>query len=197
MTKYWKTFMSRLGCSAIIGLLLLTSACGLFSPRTPEEPAGEGGTFIQPDAPDAVVTNMHAAIEELNVVTYRRSLHTSMTFAPTAIAQARNPSLWVNWGYAEENTYFATLTEAARDASGHFLRLEDVTTKIGERRYQMDATYFLVVLHRRAEAPDTVRGRLIWEIEEDDNGLWALTSWTDQQEGNQSSWSDLKAEFGK
>jgi len=183
--------------SAFIGLLLFVGACGLFSPRTPEDPEGEAGTFIQPDAPDAVITNLQAAIEELNVATYRRSLHTSMTFVPTAIAQARDPALWTNWGYAEENTDFATLTEAARDGTGHFLRLEDVSPEIGERRQQMDARYLMVVRHFRAEAPDSVQGRLIWEIEEDDNGLWSLTRWTDQQADGVPSWSELKAEFGK
>ena len=45
--------------------------------------------------------------------------------------------------------------------------------------------------------PDTVQGRLVWEIEQGDDGLWRLQRWTDQELGNSPSWSDLKAEFGK
>ena len=181
----------------LLVLLLSAGSCDLFAPRTPEEPAGGGGTFLQPDAPDVVVKNLQAAVAELNAASYRRSLHASIEFTPTAIAHARDPSLWASWGYGEENSYFTTLTEAARQQSGHTLRLDNVTTEIGDRHYKMDANYFLLVMHSRPNVPDTVQGRLIWEIEAGEDGLWALRRWTDQQIGNASSWSDLKAEFGK
>ena len=177
--------------------LLSVAACDIFTPRTPDAPEGKGGTFIQPDAPDVVVANFQAAVAELNALSYRRSLHASLEFAPTAIAQARDPSLWASWGYAEENTYFTTLTEAARLGSGHQLRFHNVTTEIGEHHYKMDANYLLVIHHLRADVSDSLQGRLIWEIEPDENGLWTLKRWTDQEVGGVASWSDLKAEFGK
>ena len=180
-----------------IGLLVLLGACDVFSPRTPEDPITQGGTFIQPDAPDVVVTNIQTAVEELNASSYRRSLHESLAFTPTAIAQARNPSLWPGWGHAQENSYFTRLTEVARQATGHVLRLENISTEIGDRQYKMDAHYVLVVYHSRVGTPDTLQGRLIWEIMPDDNGLWSLRRWTDQELSGTASWSDLKAEFGK
>ena len=169
----------------------------MFAPRTPEEPQGEGGTFLQPDAPDVVVRNIIAAVEELNAASYRRSLHASLEFTPTAITQARFPSLWASWGSQEENSYFTALTEAARHKTGHVLRLDDVTTEIGDRHYKMDANYFLLIRHGRSSVSDTLQGRLIWEIVAGDDGLWALRRWTDQQIGSAASWSDVKAEFGK
>ena len=181
----------------LICMLLAQAACDIFAPRTPETPVGEAGTFVQPDAPDVVVDNLRAAIAELNASTYRRSLHEGLEFEPTAVAEARDPSLWASWGRAEENGYFTTMSEAARQGSGHLLRLEDTTTELGETRYTLDATYLLIVRHRRAGAPDTLQGRLIWEIELGQDGLWSLRRWTDQEVGGSASWSDLKAEFGK
>ena len=172
-------------------------ACDSFLTRTPEEPNVEGGTYIQPDDPDAVVANLTASIVELNATNYRRSLDEDMEFEPTASAQARDPSLWATWGRADENGYFTTMTEAARQGMGHLLRLTNTRAEFGESRYLLDAQYFLVVQHRRTGVPDTVQGRLLWDIGQGSDGLWSLERWTDQQIGSNASWSDLKAEFAK
>ena len=177
--------------------VLLTGGCELFAPRTPEPPAVEGGTFTQPDAPDLVVENLRAAIAELNTANYRRSLADDLDFEPTAVAAASDPALWAGWSRTEEVSYFTTLAEAARLASGHELRLLDAVTEVGEARYTLDATYLLIVPHRRTDAPDTVQGRLIWQIEQGADGLWALRDWTDQVLGGSPSWSDLKAAFAR
>ncbi len=181
----------------VIAAILAWLACDAFLPRTPADPIAEAGTFIQPDEPDAVVDNLRAAVAEMNAANYRRSLGEEVIFEPTAVAKARDPSLWASWGRAEEDGYFTTMTEAARQGTGHLLRLDNMAAEFGESRYTLDAQYFLVVNHRRAGVPDTVQGRLIWEIEQGPTGLWALGSWTDQQVGGSPSWSDLKAEFAK
>jgi len=181
----------------LCSILVLGSGCDLFAPRTPEDPITEAGTFTQPDTPDLVVDNLLAAIAELNTANYRRSLAEDLTFEPTAVAQARDPSLWASWSRTEEVSFFTTLAEAARQRSGHSLRLEDTATEVGDTRYTLDATYVLIVRHRLPTVPDTVQGRLLWQIEQGADGLWALRRWTDQELGNTPSWSDLKAEFGK
>ncbi len=178
-------------------ILVLGAGCDLFAPRTPEDPITEAGTFTQPDTPDLVVDNLRAAIAEMNTANYRRSLAEDLTFEPTAVAQARDPSLWASWSRTQEVSTFTTLAEAARQSSGHALRLEDTSIELGDTRFTLDATYVLVVRHRRPNVPDTLQGRLIWEIERGADGLWALRRWTDQELGNSPSWSDLKAEFGK
>ena len=177
--------------------VLLLASCDVFTPRTPEEPMGQAGTYLQPVTADIVVDNLKAAITELNATNYRRSLDPELEFKPTAVAEARDPSLWASWSSAEENSYFTTMAEAARNQVGHGLRLEDGSTELGDTRYTMDAHYMLVVLHGRDGVPDTLQGRLIWEIIQGDNGLWALRQWTDQTVGNDNSWSDLKAGFSK
>ncbi len=181
----------------LVALVLGFAACDSFLTRTPEEPIVEGGTYVQPDDPDAVVANLRASVAELNAANYRRSLDEDLVFVATADAQARDPSLWGTWGRGDENGYFTTMTEAARQGSGHLLRLSNTRAEFGESRYHLDAQYFLVVHHRRTGVPDTVQGRLLWDIAQGSNGLWSLHRWTDQQIGASASWSDLKAEFAK
>ena len=186
--------------AALLALLAAASAlpgCDVFRARTPEPPATEGGTFVQPDAPELVVENLRNAVAELNTANYRRSLADGLAVEPTAVAEARDPGLWAGWGTTEEVSYFTALAEAARLNSGHELRLLDPTAEVGTGRYTLDASYLLVVRHRRTGVPDTVQGRLAWEIEQGADGLWSLTRWRDQALGGTPSWSDLKAEFGR
>lgn len=178
-------------------LVALLAGCDLFAPRTPADPISEGGTFVQPDAPDLVVDNIQAAIAELNTANYRRSLAEDLVFQPTAAAEASDPSLWGGWSKTQEVSAFTTIAEAGRLSNGHLLRLEDQSIEVGDMRYTLDATYVLVVRHSRADVPDTLQGRLIWEIEQDTDGLWYLQRWTDRELGNSPSWSDLKAGFAK
>lgn len=180
-------------------LLVVGAGCDVFAPRTPAPPESDGGTFVQPDAPDLVVDNLRAAVAELNTANYRRSLADALVFEPTAEALARNPALWAGWGKAEEVSAFTTLAEAARRAPPgvHTLRLDDVSSELGDRRFTFDASYVLVMRHQRPGVPDTVQGRLVWEITQGADGLWSLARWNDRTLGNSPSWSDLKAEFGR
>ncbi len=137
-------------CSTVIGMALLLAvtlaACDVFSPRSPEDPITEAGTFTQPDTPDLVVDNLRAAIAEMNTANYRRSLAEDLTFEPTAVAQARDPSLWASWSQTEEVSTFTTLAEAARQSSGHALRLEDTAIELGDTHFTLDATYVLICM---------------------------------------------------
>ncbi|WP_228350698.1 hypothetical protein [Rhodocaloribacter litoris] len=178
-----------------MAFLPLLAGCDVFSPRTPEPPLEGGGTYEQPDTPEQVVANLQAAVAELNTLNYRRSLAEDLTFKPTATAEARDP-IWTGWSRAEEERYFSTLAAAAQPGGGHRLDLNDRTlTLVDENRYLLDATYVLSVNHRRTDAPTTVQGRLQWVLTRDGDGLWHLREWTDQELGNNPSWSDLKAAF--
>ncbi len=180
------------------GLLVLSfvlSSCGVFDPREPELPTDEGGTFIQPDTPEQGVENLQASIAELNTLNYRRSLADALAFTPTATAEAQTP-IWSGWSLAEEERYFSTLVAAAQPNGIHRLDLNDRTfTVLDAERTLLDATYLLTVTHRRADVPTTVQGRLVWTLIQGPDGLWELAEWTDQELGDNPSWSDLKAAF--
>lgn len=173
------------------------SGCSLFSTRSPDDPNVDAGTFSQPDTPEQVVDNIIAAIGELNTLNYRRSLHESLLFRPTASAVARE-SVFANWGRAQEEQYFTAAAAAASMNAGHGLILNDrAFTILSDTEYLLDATYVLTINHRQPDVPSNVQGRLQWIISQGAGGLWELREWTDQELGETASWSDLKAEFMK
>ena len=181
--------------------LLLTSyvflaSCDLFSPRTPDPPIDEAGTFVQPDTPDQVIENVRNAVAELNAQNYRRSFADELEFAPTPEAEASAPSIWNGWGVQEEESYFRALASAARLTSGNELRLNDPTlSAVDAARFTFDATYLLTVNHRKQDLPSTLQGRLVWTIVQGSDGLWRISEWSDRSIGDAPSWSDLKTAF--
>lgn len=183
--------------AALLLVTVLLAGCGLLGTRTPEDPLAEGGTFEQPDTPEQVIENLQAAIAEMNTLNYRRGLAESLEFRPTATAESRD-GIWSTWSRASEEQYFSTMVAAAAGSDGHRLDLNDrAFTLVDASHYRLDATYVLVVNHRRPDVPMQVQGRLAWTIEQRQDGLWELSSWTDQELGGTPSWSDLKAGFMK
>ncbi len=176
---------------------ILFSGCSVFSTREPEEPLEDTGLFIQPDTPEQVIENMQNAVLELNTLNYRRSLSEDFTFRATATASSRE-SVFFSWSRDQEEQYFSALTAAASLNTGHNLQLNDQSlTLLAANEFVLDATYVLSVNHRRTEVPTQTQGRLRWIIRQSSDGLWAIVEWTDQELGNEASWSDLKAEFLK
>lgn len=179
-------------------LLLVLQGCSLFTPREPEDPVDEAGTFLQPDTPEQVIENIRAAIAELNPPNYGRSISLELAFMPTASAAAQDPSIWSNWSQTEEQQYFSTMAAAAQFGVNHELRLSDETVSIiSDTRYDLDASYTLTINHNRPDVPTTVQGRLIWVITQGEDGLWSLAEWTDREVGSTASWSTLKSVFIK
>ncbi len=187
--RYILLAMSMLAGSSIF------AGCEIFTPRTPEPPLDESSQFIQPDTPEQVIENIQSAIEGLNTQNYRRSLDDDFVFQPTATAEASDP-IWAGWGPTEEEQYFSTIVAAIPQPGDQRLELNDQTfTIVDDRISILDATYVLVFPHNRTGVPQTVQGRLSWEISQGDDGLWSVTRWVDSEIGSEPSWSDLKASF--
>lgn len=182
---------------ALIMTLAVAAGCDVFSTRTPDPPLEDTGTFLQPDTPEQVIENIQNAVAELNAQNYRRSFDPELRYEPTAEAEARDPSIWTGWGAQEEESYFRALAEAARLTPDNQLRLNDVDQSAGATRFSVEATYLITVNHRRSDLPTTLQGRLVWTIDQAEDGLWRVTEWTDRTLGNAASWSDLKAVFIK
>ncbi len=178
-------------------LVLVWAGCDMFSPRTPDPPRDDAGTYIQPSTPEDVIENVRSAVAEMNARNYRRSFDPDLRFEPTESAGARDPSLWTGWGTQEEESYFRSMAESARLTANNELRLSDVEQTAGASRFDVDASYTLVVNHRQGDLSETLRGRLVWAIEQGQDGLWRITRWTDRSAGDAASWSDLKAAFIK
>lgn len=184
---------------ALVGSLV---GCDVFSTRDPEPPEAGVGTWLQPDTPDRVIENLSNAVTEMNSGNYLRSLADDFAFEPSQASRARDAALWQGWGRADEETYFSRLVASSSFSSGHDLQLLDQTVNVqGDEKYVFDANYILTVRHNRTseEIPTEFQGRLIWEIEKSEEGLWYLRRWVDVDQESQSaaSWSELKASFVK
>lgn len=140
----------------LVGLL----GCDLFTPREPEAPVAESGTFLQPDTPERVVENLQAAIAERNAGNYVRSLAEDFAFVPTASAQSRDPALWAGWNRAREEQYFTAMVAAVTPSATPQLQLSNQTASFeSESRYVLEATYRLTVPHtRRMRRPSSRAG---------------------------------------
>lgn len=181
----------------LVGPFLLTG-CDVFSTRDPSPPLEDAGTYVQPDTPDQVIENIQNAVIELNAQNYRRSFADGFEFRPTASAEAGNPSIWTGWGVQDEESYFRATVQAARLTSGNELRLNETNlSAIDAQRFTFDAGYVLTINHRRPDLATSLQGRLVWTLEQGEDGLWRITEWTDREVGDAESWSDLKAEFIK
>jgi len=185
-----------------VASMLVFVGCDLFSTREPEPPEAGVGTWLQPDTPDRVVENVRNSIAEMNSGNYLRSLATDFTFEPSQTARARESELWQGWSRADEETYFSRLVASSAFSSGHDLQLLDKTENIlSDVLYILDANYILTVKHSRTteDIPTEFQGRLVWEIEKSDEGLWYLKRWVDVDQESQAvaSWSELKASFVK
>lgn len=190
--------MPKFAYCLLFACLFMVAGCSVFSPRDPEDPIDEAGTFLQPDTPEQVVENIRAAISELNTPNYSRSFSTDLRVTPTATADAQDPGIWSAWSRAEEEQYFSTLAAAAQFGSNHELVLNDQNISIiTDSRYEIDASYALTINHNRPDVPTAVQGRLIWVMIQGEDGLWHLSEWTDRELSNTPSWSDMKAAFVK
>lgn len=184
--------------AALLAMAGVLGACDVFSPRNPEAPIEDSGTFVQADTPDQVIENLQNAIAELNAQNYRRAFAEGFIFEPTASAEARDPSIWTGWGVQDEESYFRATVQAARLTSGNELRLnEQGLSAIDPGHFTFDASYVLTINHRDPDLPSTLQGRLVWTLRQGEDGLWRITEWTDRELGDAESWSDLKAEFIK
>jgi hypothetical protein len=194
------TWEGRLSHIFTLCFLLFITSCSLFETRDAELPGDTNtGIFMQPDRPEVVLDNLVSAVENLNTVNYLRCIRESnFQFVPSNNAQNTNPDVWSGWTFESEQTYFSNLRAAAENTTGHRLLLSNISTELSSSNArQIFADYSLTVLHNRGNVgvPTLILGRFALEVKMSDDGLWAITSWTDISAENNFSWSDLKASF--
>ncbi|MCH8568437.1 MAG: hypothetical protein LAT67_09245 [Balneolales bacterium] len=186
--------------SILLVLSVCTTSCGVFSTRDAEDPAGGGGAgFQQPDRPEVVITNIIASVSALSVNNYTRNFsNQDFNFTPSTRAVETNPDIWISWDIESETTYFSNLQASAQNQTGHSLEFTNeqrVTLPDGGERFT--ASYEINIFHNRLSdgIPTEASGSVIFDLIQDDNGLWSIQSWTDNSGTQQFSWSELKASF--
>jgi hypothetical protein len=195
----FQTYRNR---NMLVSLLMIgfVAGCNIFETRTAEPPdTGNVGVFMQPDRPEVVLDNLVSSLENLNAVNYARCLtESTFRFNPSNSALNSSPEIWTNWSINEERTYFSNLRAAASNTTGHRLALTEVSTELSSSdSRQVFANYALTVLHNRSNlgVPPTINGRRALRLDLGEEGLWAISNWTDISVDGGYSWSDLRASF--
>jgi hypothetical protein len=184
-------------CACI--LLAVSSGCGLFEPRDPEEPISVRSTYTPPTEPAMVLENMAAALRELNSVNYLRCLSDTGTggsfqFIPTPAA-AGIYSVFAGWDRSSEEAWF--LNARSRLPSGSTMNVQfssPVAQGVQPDSVAYDVPYDLSVPHGQAGLAQRVVGRSYLTLVLDRRtGLWSIRRWQDVAlSSSQPTWSDVK-----
>jgi hypothetical protein len=177
--------------------------CGLFEPRTPEDPDPTQGSLNAqpPTEPDIVITNLQSAIEQKNVANYMNCFADPLKsswrfiFIPSADASALYAGVLSAWTRDEEQAYFQNLI--ARSPASAFARLvltqksKDVSADSVVYSYDYSFTFE----HSDPGFPRTAVGNLQFSLGIDNNNFWVIYRWTDFKTTDGASWSLFKGKF--
>ncbi len=189
-------------------VVLIASACEFpFSTREPEDPVTEQSSWIQPTSASYVMANLRNAISEKNISNYVRCLadtsNSTKTFSffadPSVIVN--NPGLFERWGKENELNYLNQLMLYLPQDSTSSLKF----TSSREDTYQDSVIllqeYELVLNYTcdEDECPRTFKGQAEFRLVRTAEDLWYIYRWSDTATGDASAttWSELKARFGK
>lgn len=185
----------------VLGLLVWSGGCELFSTRDPEPPKGGSSAFIPATSADLVIQNLKNAISERNTVNYLRcfvdtlSSGRSFEFIPTAAAAGRYASAFASWSLASERAWFSSLSAYLQPSASSVLNLNGTFSILASDSAVYQGDYQLVFPHGIAGVPETTRGNLQFVIAIDRNSTWGITRWTDNPIGNDPAWSEIKGRF--
>ncbi len=190
---------------ACLLVFVLLSCENPFATRTPEAPVTNQSNWIQPTSPIYVIVNLQNAISEKNIANYLRCLaDTSVSskqyrfFPEQAVANA-NPGLFIAWSKEKESNYLQQLNAfLPKDstASAKFDRLNETTFQdsvILLQNYTLNVHYKC----QTDECPHSMRGQAEFRLVRSDDDFWYIYRWSDFATGDDPTWSELKAKFGK
>ena len=176
-----------------------------FSTREPEPPISGQSSWIQPTSPSYVMINLRKAIAEKNNNNYLRCLadtnlvQQSFRYFPEPSVAAANPGLFINWDKEAERNYLNQMTAYLPGDSASSV----VFTLISENTFQdsviLVQDYALIVAHKQQAAgcPKAMQGQAEFRLARSVDDLWYVYRWTDYATGDLSTWSLLRAFFGK
>ncbi len=188
----------------VLLFILLTACVNPFTTREPEPPDQQNSSYFKsPVTVEIVFENLANAIQNRNIESYIRSFVDStrsnerFTFIPDQGVAATNPSIFVNWGLADERRYLTQLLQSTPADSGRILRFLEPNKNEGPKSATITQNYELIVHHTRQSEnlPVVVRGQAKFWLEINDTGDWAIFQWEDYTNGDDPPWSKLKASF--
>jgi hypothetical protein len=185
----------------LVGCGALVVSCGIFEPRTPEEPTESGLNFRPATTPEIAVNNLQNAIDQKNAENYISCFSDPLkggapfVFVPSADASAQYPSVMLTWSYAQEDAYFRNLI--AKTSAGSFsnLSLQLENSIVGTDSVLYTYQYTLIVEHTEPGFPTTAKGTLQFALSADAANIWSIHRWVDFQTEDAVTWSMFKGKF--
>jgi len=176
-----------------------------FATRDPEKPISKQSSWIQPTSPNYVMANLRNAISEKNISNYLRCLADTSNspksfrfFADPSVVN-KNPGLFDKWNKENELIYLNQLMlYLPKDSTSLF-------TIISSREDTYQDSVILIQeynlkVHFKCEDQDCPRdmaGQAEFRLVRTPEDLWYIHRWRDIATGDKSTWSSLKAKFGK
>jgi hypothetical protein len=184
----------------LAGLGILTS-CGLFEPRTPEDPTQSSLNFRPPTDPTIVISNLQNAIDERNVANYA-SCFTDPSkagrpffFTPSADAGAQYAGVFSGWTFTQEQSYFQNLVAKSSPTAFSNLLLTMKSTAVTADSVSYSYDYILTFEHNETGFPKTAKGNLQFTLVTDNSNFWTISRWIDFKTGEDITWSMFKGKF--
>ena len=184
-------------------LALLTTSCGLFDTREPENPINAGSQFEPATTPTLVLRNIESALSSSNAADYRRCFSDTLrglpafVFQPSSQGISTAPGLFGTWGAAQEEEYFENIIaelQPGQLSSVTFTPSEVEAVPVGGTvSYQ--GSYRIRFPHTRAGVYREAEGLLQLTLMLSKQNEWHITYWHDIANNGNPSWSEIKARF--
>jgi len=192
--------------AGLVILLAIPGGCSLFEPREPEAPTQSSANFVPPTEPRIVVSNLQNAIAEKNLENYMSCfadparVQRGFGFVPAPTALSAYPRLQGSWTYTDERNYFQELIIQGLSPgfSGLILTLRSSSVSSDSVIYNFDYTFTFETKPQHNFA-STALGNLQFTIGVDNNNLWSIYYWVDNDLGgtNDITWSEFKGKFAR
>lgn len=188
-----------LGSLLVAGILL--SGCGLFEPRTPEDPSTSRLDFLPPTEPTIVIDNLQNAIDQKNIANYAACFSDVATggktyvFIPSAEASAQYGLALASWGVAQEQAYFQNLIARSPTNAAAGLQLTQKSQLVTADSVIYSYDYVFTFEHSEAGFPKVAQGNLQFVLAPDAGNRWSIYRWIDFKTGNDLTWSMFKGKF--
>jgi hypothetical protein len=200
MTKDRKKYIFN---NLILAIVLISTACGPFDTRNPEEPETGGAVFLPQTSWEAVITNLERSFVSLATENYIQALaeDPQFNFIPSAEATNSFQGIFEDWSVSgAERRWFLTMRSNIPEGLSPDLTLYPAAPQSFADSVIYTAGYTLNIPHQADNVANQFKGRLQFTISRDEQANWRISSWIDQSSDSTlipeiPTFSHLKAGF--
>lgn len=194
---------SRIRIITLAGIILtfsFFSGCGLFETREPETPVGPSSFWTPPAVPRDVLDNISLAFTHHDATLYMKSFakpnsaDSVFSFFPDLSAVGYDTALFIDWGYYEEDAFIKNLFSPAFLPFDSLASIEFTAENEppGEDYPVYRETYNITLGLTSDEIPSSYSGKADIRFSRDHTGVWVISTWEDEKNGDFPSITTLK-----